>query len=126
MRARNFILYGKPYYGSEEDKKVKNVLKSNWIGTGPIVQKFERNFSNYKKIKFAKSLNSCTAALHLSLLSLNLKKNDEVITTPLTFAATINSIILAGAKPVLVDVRKDTYNIDEKLIEKNNKNKQSC
>lgn len=118
MTSRNYILYGKPYYGTEEDKKVKSVLKSDWIGTGPLVQEFEKNFSKYKKIKYAKSLNSCTAALHLSLLSLNLKKNDEVITTPLTFAATINSIILAGAKPILVDIRKDTYNLDEKLIEK--------
>ena len=49
MRARNFILYGKPYYGSEEDKKVKNVLKSNWIGTGPIVQKFEKTFLIIKR-----------------------------------------------------------------------------
>tara|TARA_B100000767_G_scaffold153184_1_gene144021 strand:- start:2720 stop:3898 length:1179 start_codon:yes stop_codon:yes gene_type:complete len=118
MIKRNFIAYGKPFYGAEEDKKVKNVLNSNWIGTGPVVQEFEKNFSKYKKINFAKSLNSCTAALHLSLLLLNLKKNDEVITTPLTFAATINSIILAGGKPILSDVRTDTYNIDEKLIEK--------
>ncbi|MBD1173858.1 DegT/DnrJ/EryC1/StrS aminotransferase family protein [Pelagibacterales bacterium SAG-MED01] len=118
MNKHNFIQYGKPYYGSEEDKQVKKVLNSNWIGTGPISQKFEKNFSEYKKVNYAKSLNSCTAALHLSLLLLNLKKNDEVITTPLTFAATINSIILAGGKPVLVDIRNDTYNIDEKKIEK--------
>ena len=118
MNKHNFIQYGKPCYGSEEDKQVKKVLNSNWIGTGPVSQKFEKNFSKYKKVNYAKSLNSCTAALHLSLLLLNLKKNDEVITTPLTFAATINSIILAGGKPVLVDIRNDTYNIDEKKIEK--------
>lgn len=117
MKKSSFILFGKPFFSSEEDKKVKNVLKSNWIGTGPVVQKFEKVFSKYKKIRYAKSLNSCTAALHLSLLSLNINKGDEIITTPLTFAATINSIILSGAKPILVDIRKDTYNIDEKLIE---------
>ena len=60
-------------------------------------------------------MHGCTTFV---VIIIKFKKNDEVITTPLTFAATINSIILAGAKPVLVDVRKDTYNIDEKLIEK--------
>ena len=118
MNKRNFIQYGKPFYGAEEDKKVKSVLNSSWIGTGPIALEFEKKFSKYKNINYAKSLNSCTAALHLSLLLLNLKKNDEIITTPLTFAATINSIILAGGKPVLVDIRNDTYNIDEKKLEK--------
>ena len=119
MKLRKYISFGRPHFGKKEEKKLQRVIKSNWIGTGPIVYEFEKNFSKYKKIRFAKSLNSCTAALHLSLLSLNLKKNDEVITTPLTFAATVNSIILAGCKPVLVDIRKDTFNIDEKLIEKN-------
>lgn len=117
MKKYKFIQYGKPNLGPEENSKLKSVLKSNWIGTGPIVHQFEKNFSRYKKSNFARALNSCTAALHLSLLSLKLKKNDEIITTPLTFAATINSIILSGAKPVLVDIRKDTFNIDETLIE---------
>ena len=117
MKKENFIPFGRPNLGSEENRKIKNVLKSSWIGTGPLVHQFEKNFSKYKNINYAKSLNSCTAALHLSLLSLKLKKDDEVITTPLTFAATINSIILSGAKPVLVDIRKDTFNINEKLIE---------
>ena len=62
-------------------------------------------------------MNSCTAALHLSLVSLNLKKNDEVLTTPMTFCSTINSIVLANAKPVLVDINEETLNIDEKKIE---------
>ena len=95
MKKENFIPFGRPNLGSEENRKIKNVLKSSWIGTGPLVHQFEKNFSKYKNINYAKSLNSCTAALHLSLLSLKLKKDDEVITTPLTFAATINSIILS-------------------------------
>ena len=69
-------------------------------------------------------LTLCTAALHLSLLSLNLNRGDEVITTPMTFASTINSIILAGGKPVLADINKETFNIDpQKILEKITKNK---
>ena len=118
MQIKNFIPFGKPSLHEAEFSNVYSVLKSKWIGTGPIVEKFEKNFSNYKKSNYAISVNSCTAALHLSLISLGLKKGDEVITTPMTFAATINSIVLAGCKPVLVDIRPDTLNINEKIIEK--------
>ena len=117
MKIKEFIGFGKPSITNKEVSKVYNVLKSKWIGTGPYVEEFEKKFSSYKKSNYAVALNSCTAALHLSLLSLGLKKGDEIITTPLTFAATINAIILAGCKPVLVDIRMDTLNIDEKKIE---------
>ncbi len=113
------IIFGKPNIGAEEIRYVKEVINSKWIGTGPITEKFERNFKIYKRTKFALSVNSCTAALHLSLLCLNLKRGDEVITTPMTFASTINSIILAGGKPVLADINKETFNIDpEKILKK--------
>ncbi len=114
----NFIRFGKPNILSNELNDVKKVIKSKWIGTGPLVQKFEKNFSKYKGTKNAISLNSCTAGLHLSLKILNLKKNSEIITTPLTFCSTINSIIMSGYKPVLADIRTDTFNIDEKKLEK--------
>ena len=65
------------------------------------------------------SVNSCTAALHLSLIYCGVKKGDEVITTPMTFASTINSIIIVGAKPILADIRLDTFNIDVEEIKKN-------
>ncbi len=110
------IIFGKPNIGVEEIRYLKEVINSKWIGTGPITEKFEKNFKVYKQTKFALSVNSCTAALHLSLLSLNLKKGDEVITTPMTFASTINSIILAGGKPVLADINKETFNIDPQNI----------
>jgi len=113
----NYIIFGKPNIGNEEIKYLSNVLKSRWIGTGPITQIFEDKFKRYKKTKFAVSVNSCTAALHLSLISMNIKKGDEIITTPMTFASTINSIILAGAKPVLADIDENTFNIDPKKIE---------
>jgi len=113
-----YIIFGKPNIGNEEIKHLSKVLRSKWIGTGPITEKFEKKFKKYKKTKYCLSVNSCTAALHLSLLTMKLKKGDEVITTPMTFASTINSIILAGGKPVLADIDKDTYNINPENIEK--------
>jgi len=118
MKKNRFIRFGKPYIGSEETKSINKILKNSWIGTGTECLKFENQFKNYKKSKFALTLNSCTAGLHISLISLGLKKGDEVITTALTFCSTINSILLAGCKPVLVDIRDDTLNINEDLIEK--------
>ena len=120
---KKFISFGKPFLGKDEINSVKKVINSNWLGTGKTTQQFEKVFSNYKKSKFAISVNSCTAALHLSLLTMNLKKTDEVITTPMTFASTVNSIILAGGKPVLADISEDDFNIDPKeIIKKINKN----
>ena len=112
------IPFGLPCISKDEINAVKKVIESKWIGSGPITQKFERKFRVYKKSKYALSVNSCTAALHLSMRVLGIKEGDEVITTPLTFCSTINSIILTGAKPVLVDINKETLNIDETKIEK--------
>ena len=118
MSKNNFIIYGKPCYGKEEIDSINKVARSYWIGTGKQVENFEKKFIKYKQVKFASALNSCTAALHLSLLSLNPKPGDEIITTPMTFASTINSIVLSGCKPVIVDINKNNMNIDENLIEK--------
>ena len=108
-------------FRNNEINSVKKIIRSSWIGTGFVTKKFEEKFSNYKNSNYSISLNSCTAGLHISLLSLGLK-NDEIITTPMTFAATINSIILAGGKPILIDIRRDAFNIDEdKIVEKINK-----
>tara|TARA_B100000795_G_scaffold264341_1_gene244726 strand:- start:92 stop:1261 length:1170 start_codon:yes stop_codon:yes gene_type:complete len=115
---KKLIIFGKPQLTNEEVKSVTKVIKSKWIGSGPITEEFERRFKNYKKSKHALSVNSCTAALHLSLMYCGIKYNDEVITTPMTFASTINSIILAGAKPVLADIDPNNFNIDPKEIEK--------
>ena len=71
---KKFIPFGKPTVGADEIKSITNVLKSKWIGSGPITELFEKKFKKYKTSKFALSLNSCTAALHLSLIYSNLKK----------------------------------------------------
>ena len=113
---RKFITFGKPCYDKNDIKLVNEVLKSKWIGTGKKTLEFENNFSKYKNIKYSLALNSCTAALHLSLLSVNIKKGDEVITTPLTFCSTINTILHVGGIPVLADINENTLNIDPEQI----------
>lgn len=114
----DFIVFGSPKIEQDEIDEVVDTLKSGWLGTGPKVQVFEKEFAAYKNSKYAVGLNSCTAALHLSILALGLEIGDEVITTPLTFCATINSIIHSGATPVLADVDPLTMNISPDDIER--------
>lgn len=113
-----FITFGKPSITSREVNSVLKVLNSSWLGTGPVTKKFENNFKKYKKSNFAISVNSCTSAIYLSLKLLNIKRGDEVITTSMTFCSTVNAIIHSGAKPILVDIEKDTFNIDYRSIQK--------
>ena len=114
----DFLVFGSPKIEQEEIDEVVECLKSGWIGTGPRVNEFENAFCDYIGSKYAIALNSCTAALHLSMLVSGVSTGDEVITTPMTFAATANAILHAGAKPIFVDVEKDSMNIDPALIEK--------
>lgn len=113
-----FLVFGSPLIEEEEIQEVVHSLKTCWLGTGPKVARFEEDFKQYKNIPYAIAVNSCTAALHLSLIAADIGPGDEVITTPLTFCATVNAIIHAGATPVLVDVEEDTFNINPELIEK--------
>jgi len=114
---KEFLVFGSPAIEQPEIDEVVECLKSGWIGTGPRVHKFENAFRDYIGSKYAMALNSCTAALHLSMLVSGVSAGDEVITTPMTFAATGNAILHTGAKPVFVDVEKDSMNIDPHLIE---------
>ena len=116
--SKNYIKFSKPLHGKEEKRALINVINSGWLTTGKKTTSFEDKFKKFKKAKYALALNSCTAALHLSLQMLNLKKSDEVITSAMTFSSTINSIIISGAKPVLADVDLSTQNIDPTDIEK--------
>lgn len=115
---KNFLIFGSPFLNQEEEKEVIDSIQKSWLGTGPKVQTFEKLFGDYKNSPLAAAVNSCTAALHLSCLALGLKPEDEVITTAMTFCATINAIIHSGATPVLADIDPDTLNIDPKEIEK--------
>jgi dTDP-4-amino-4,6-dideoxygalactose transaminase len=112
-----FLVFGSPLIGEEEKKEVLDCLETGWLGTGPKVARFEQDFRAYKQAGFAVAMNSCTAALHLSILAANIGPGDEVITTPLTFCASINAIIHAGAQPVLADVDPTTFNIDPVRVE---------
>ena len=119
MKMNDFILFGQPHIGKDEINEVIESLENGWLGTGPKTKKFEEDFAKYKSSKFSLALNSCTAGLHLSCLTLDLKPGDEVITSAMTFCATVNAIIHAGGKPVLVDIDPLSWNIDcDKLEEK--------
>jgi dTDP-4-amino-4,6-dideoxygalactose transaminase len=112
----NFLVFGSPLIEGEVIEEVVATLRSGWLGTGPKVMQFQEDFRAYQNAQQAIAVNSCTAALHLSLLSANLQPGDEVITTPLTFCATINSILHSGATPVLADVDPLTMNIDPEQV----------
>ncbi len=114
---KKFLTFGSPLIEEAEINEVKDTLKSGWLGTGPKTKLFEENFSKYSNAKYAIGLNSCTAGLHLALDALGVKSGDEIITTPMTFPATTNVIEHVGARPVLVDIKRNTFNIDEKKIE---------
>jgi len=107
-----FLVFGMPPIEDAEIQEVVATMKSGWLGTGPKVAQFENDFKRYKEADHAAALHSCTAALHLSILAAGVAPGDEVITTPMTFCATVNAILHAGGKPVLADVDPRTMNID--------------
>lgn len=113
---QDFLVFGSPRIEKPEIDEVLRTLESGWLGTGPKVAEFERAFASYKGADHAAALNSCTAALHLSVLAAGIGPGNEVITTPMTFCATVNAIIHAGATPVLADVDARTMNIDPASI----------
>jgi dTDP-4-amino-4,6-dideoxygalactose transaminase len=113
-----FLPFSRPTISQAAIDEVVACLKSGWITTGPRVKQFEDDLKAYLGAPHVLSLSSATAGLHLVLAALQLKPGDEVITTPMTFAATLNTIVLSGGKPVLVDVEPGTYNMDVAKIEK--------
>lgn len=118
VRPKNkFLIFGSPAIEEAEIKEVVASMRSGWLGTGPKVAHFEEDFREYKGARYAVAVNSCTAALHLSMLAASLKQGDEVITTAMTFCATVNAIIHAGATPVLADIDPVTMNIDPEQME---------
>jgi dTDP-4-amino-4,6-dideoxygalactose transaminase len=110
-----FISYHRPSISDEEISEVVATLRSGWLTTGPRTAQFEREFRDYVQAPHALAVNSGTSAMHLALAALGIGPGDEVITTPLTFSATVNVIIQLGATPVLADVGHDG-NIDPDAI----------
>ncbi len=111
-----FLPFAKPSISEEAIAEVVACLRSGWITTGPRVAQFTTDLSRYLDCPYVLPVSSATAGLHLALLAMELAPGDEVITTPLTFAATLNVIILAGAKPVLVDIDAGTRNFDSEKL----------
>ncbi|MFN8706622.1 MAG: DegT/DnrJ/EryC1/StrS family aminotransferase, partial [Planctomyces sp.] len=115
MREK-FLSFSLPLVGETEIAEVIDALRSGWLTSGPKTRQFETDFREYVGTPGALALNSCTAGLHIALKTLNIGPGDEVITTPMTFAASVNVIEHVGATPVLVDVEPDTLNIDPQKV----------
>lgn len=111
-----YIPFTTPSISPREVQAVVTVLESGWLTTGPRVREFEQAVAGYTGARYAVAVNSCTAALHLSLLAAGIGPGDEVITTPLTFCATANAIIHTGAVPVFADVDPRTMNLDAAAV----------
>ncbi len=114
----NKINFSHNSISNKDISAVSKVLKSGWLTHGKYTNLFEREFSKFVNSKFAVTVSSCTAGLHLSCLALNLKKGDEVILPAMSHTATSHAIEYTGAKPVFVDVEKISGNINVNLVEK--------
>jgi dTDP-4-amino-4,6-dideoxygalactose transaminase len=120
---KEFLPFSIPTIGEEEIAEVVDSLRSGWITTGPKVKIFEDAFKSYVDAPFAVPLSSATAGLQLAMMALGIGPGDEVVTTPMTFAATVNMIVRVGATPVLADIEPGTLNMDvaaarEKITER--------
>jgi dTDP-4-amino-4,6-dideoxygalactose transaminase len=114
----SYLVFGSPQILEPEINEILATLRSGWLGTGPKVAAFESEFRDYIGAQHALAVNSCTAALHLSLMAIGLKPGDEVIVPSMTFASTANSVIHAGGKPVLADVNRWTMCLDPEDMER--------
>lgn len=112
------INYGSQLIDKKDIKSVEKTLKSNFLTQGPQIKKFENEIKKIIGAKYSCVVNSGTAALHLACLALGIKKNDYVITTPITFLASANAILYVGAKPIFIDINSRNYCIDLTLMEK--------
>ena len=111
------IPIARPSFGHLEEEAVIEVLRSGWVSQGPRVAEFERQFADYVGAAHAVAVSSCTTALHLALVAAGVKAGDEVICPSLSFIATANAIVYAGATPVFADIDRLTYNLDPSCVE---------
>jgi dTDP-4-amino-4,6-dideoxygalactose transaminase len=115
--SKDFLPFSLPLIEEEEIRAVTETLKTGWITTGPRTRQFEEEFSKFVGSKYSIAVNSCTAALHLALEAIGIQEGEEIITTPMTFAATAEVIRYFKAIPVFVDIDQVTMNIDPKKID---------
>lgn len=112
-----FLSYGKQWIDEEDINSVINVLKGDYLTTGPYVKAFEKAVANYVGTKYAVAVSNGTAALHMACYAAGISEGDEVLVTPMTFVASANCILYCGGKPIFVDIDPKTYNIDVNKIE---------
>jgi perosamine synthetase len=112
------IPVARPFFSSQEERAVVEVLRSGWVRQGPRVAEFEQRFAEYVGAAQGVAVSSCTTALHLALLAAGIKPGDEVLCPSLSFIATANAISYAGASPVFVDIDRSTWNTDPALVER--------
>ena len=108
-----------PWISKEDEKIINKTLKQSMLTLGPQLEKFESDFCRYSKAKYAIAVSNCTAALHLSLMALGLKENDEVIIPDLTFVADANAVLACNAKPVVTDINKENFFLSISSVKKN-------
>lgn len=114
------IKFSIPNISSSDTKIVTQIIKSGWLTHGPYTEKFEDEFKKFTKSQYAITVSSCTAALHLSCIASNFKKNDEVIVPAITHTATAHAVEYTGAKVIFADVDIKTGNLNLENIKKNN------
>lgn len=113
---RPYVPFYVPWTDGREVREAADSIRSGWLTTGPKVQAFEQRIRELVRARYAVALNSCTAALHLSLAALGIKQGDEVVTSPYTFAATGEAILYCGARPVFADIDPVTLNLDPERV----------
>lgn len=113
----HYIPYGRQSINEDDIKAVEEVLSSDFLTTGPKIAEFERKFADYVGAKYAVAVSNGTAALHIACMAAGITKGDEIITTPITFAASANCALYCGATPVFADIDPVTYNISPESIE---------
>lgn len=111
-----YIPYGTQSIDEEDIQAVVDVLRSDYLTTGPAISQFEKKVADYVGVKYAVAVSNGTAALHVACLAAGIKEGDEVITTSITFAASSNCVLYCGGTPVFADINKETYNIDPQDI----------
>ena len=113
----SFLAYGKQTIDDDDIEAVVNVLKGDYLTTGPYVREFESKVAEYVGAKYAVAVSNGTAALHMACFAAGIQEGDEVIVSPITFAASANAVLYCGGTPIFVDIDPKTYNIDVNNIE---------